>query len=215
MNNDIYAPERIDKIKQIMPNFARVAQPGDEVYMGLEGDPCQPANYRGTNRPVSVISNIVPGKSPGEFMISMHPKNDAKNVQTFSSSTINQHELWEFTDPSFEKVLAREQMKSNRAESSMAPHSNPASEMQRLRSELSAHQAEAKVFNNTIIQTMSELANDIVKLDKAGDAQFARTFRSEYSKLHRSEDSNLYRGADNDDAVQLFSDNYSSSSDDE
>ena len=53
-----FDPERIAKIANIVPNFIDFAAPGDEIHLGLEGDPAMPTVYRGSERPTGHIVSI-------------------------------------------------------------------------------------------------------------------------------------------------------------
>ena len=53
---EVYEPDRISKISKIMPQFSSVAEAGDTVLMGLEGDPAFP--YANTRRPMATVDRV-------------------------------------------------------------------------------------------------------------------------------------------------------------
>ena len=54
---NLYSSDRVDKIARIMPSFTDVARTGDQVHLGLVGDPMFPEEYK-NDRPMATISNI-------------------------------------------------------------------------------------------------------------------------------------------------------------
>jgi hypothetical protein len=210
---NLYDPERIQKISTIMPNFASVAQRGDVIRMGLEGDPF----YNKSMAKLGTIESIQKGDVMDEKIVSIRD-HDSGNLKQFSSSSIKPNEVWEFTDESFKKVLNREQEK-HRAEAELkaaefkaAQQANSAekivpyrgelnldalrSEITELKTLIQQDQQRNKDFNNTVIETMKEIAGDVCKMDTGNNASFCKIFEGEYTRmLNRSEAKLGYRGS--------------------
>lgn len=195
MASNVYDTDRIEKIARITPYFSSVAEVGDEVLMGLEGDPAFPQRFN-TNRPVATVSNIEKG-TDGHIITFTHRDG---TEQTINSQTIAPTEVWEFTDRTFENVLNRERM---RAEATMydppeAPEYRGSTdglieEIRRLRSELEAEKQLTRNFHNVYIETLNELTRDVVSLESGGSTKFCKTFGNEYERMRA--ESSMYRGA--------------------
>lgn len=196
----LYDSERVGKISTIMPNFANVAEKGDVVRMGLEGDPL----YDPSLAKFGTIEGIEDGDMADEKIVSIRD-HDSGKVRAFSSTSIKPNEVWEFTDSTFKNVLQREQAK-HRAE--QAINDVPPEEVYRgsdqinmLRDEISNLRAmiemetsQRKDFSNTVIETMKEIASDVCKSN--ADAPFCRMFQSEYTKMVNRAEGEIYRESD-------------------
>ena len=203
MSSQVYQQDRIDKISRIMPHFSKVAEVGDRVMMGLEGDPAYPF---GSERPLATVTGV---KNNGDDVI-VNLRMDNGAEQSVSSMSINPKEVWEFTDDAFQKVMAREQRHAARAEAALAgpivepetlPDNRSVSEMQsqidELKAELRAERDMTRNFHNVYIKTMHELASDVMKLDRDGDTcQFCKVFDKEYTKMQNRAEDSLYRGTE-------------------
>lgn len=193
MNNGVFDRERLDKISNINASFFSVARVGDEVHMGLQGDPAFP--YSDHARPMATIQDV---KHVGNNNVQVQLGMADGTTRMVDKYTISPGDVWEFTDASFEKVLHREQQAHmSRAETALkaAPVHEKyrgveslSSEIEQLRAELNAERDLVKSFHNTYIASMSELATDICKLDTKNEANFCRTFKKEYNTMmHRAE----------------------------
>tara|TARA_B110001450_G_scaffold252416_1_gene274153 strand:- start:297 stop:1046 length:750 start_codon:yes stop_codon:yes gene_type:complete len=224
-NESVYQPERISKISRIMPQFAKVAEVGDTVMMGLEGDPANPWTDS-ASRPMATIVD----KASQVDGTSVKLRMDDGTERTVNEYSIAPGDVWEFTDVSFAKVMERERAAQARAEEPIVPDSayrGDASivdelrhEIQNLKAELDAEKRSVRSFQNTYIMTMKELANDVMKLDTKGDcANFCRTFSSEYEKMRTRAEESIYRGTNSQtkshDNTALFADEEEEESEEE
>lgn len=228
--SQVFEAGRIEKISKIMPNFSKVAQVGDTVLMGLEGDPAMPSFPDG--RPTGTIVDV---KSQGDDRIVTIDYSDGTR-RTSSSFTIAPQEVWEFSDESFTNVLERERrqqemaMRKEQAEQERQQRMYRAEESQykavdqdlhaqiaELRSELEAERQLTRNFHNTYIASLHELANDVCKLaDKSGSmAQFCTTFNSEYNRMVSRSEDGVYRGTARDDEDDEQQEDDEQDSDDE
>jgi hypothetical protein len=199
-----------------MPQFAKVAEVGDTVMMGLEGDPANPW-VDSASRPMATIID----KSSQVDGTSVKLRMDDGTERTVNEYSIAPGDVWEFTDDSFAKVMERERAAQARAEEPIVPDSayrGEASivdelrrEIQNLKAELDSEKRLTRSFQNTYIMTMKELANDVMKLDTEGNcADFCRTFSSEYDKMQTRAEESIFRGTnsqttsyDNDNTALL------------
>lgn len=194
MSSSIYDTDRLTKIAEIMPRFSEHAEVGDEIMFGLEGDPAFPKDFENARPTGSIIrtKNTEHGKA---FKVKM---STGKVVSVAPNSFDPQH-VWEFTDESFQKVLERS-MKNSEVEEAEEAEAEPVpsyrgsndSEIEELRREVQEMRrsfddeiAESRAFNNTLIATMNEMANDICKSN--ADAEFCKVFTSEYRSMIGSE----------------------------
>lgn len=198
----VFEASRIDKISKIMPNFSKVAQVGDQVLMGLEGDPAFPYSYG--NRPYGTVVEVY--DVHGEPTLTLECSDGSR--KSVNSYTISPTDVWEFTDQSFSNVLERERVQqealsNNRAESHFSDEKyrggqNLEDQVAQLRAELETERQLTRNFHNTYIASLHELANDVCKLDTTGNhANFCRTFNDEYKKMQSRGEQSLYRGVRN------------------
>jgi U3 small nucleolar RNA-associated protein 14 len=191
----------MQKISKIIPEFSRVAQVGDEVMMGLEGDPKYPFHNR--DRPMATISHITKGDDGIAIELT---KNDGTTMLV-NEYTQSPSQVWEFSDETFKNVLDREREKQNRAEQSLyrgndrtgsSEISMLRQEVEFLKSSLEDEKTVNRDFHNTYIASLYELSGDICKLDTTGKcANFCRTFNAEYDKMKARAENGLYRGTSN------------------
>lgn len=196
----LYDSERVGKISTIMPNFANVAERGDVVRMGLEGDPL----YDSSLAKFGTIQNIREGEIANEKIVTIRD-NDTGKVRAYSSTSIKPNELWEFTDDSFKNVLNREQEK-HRAEQAIVDIPKDVEvyrgseevnmlrdEISNLRSMIEMETNQRKDFSNTVIETMKEIASDVCKSNS--NAPFCKMFQAEYSAMINRAEGGIYRGS--------------------
>lgn len=207
MMSNVFDPERVSKISKIMPQFSDVAKVGDEVHMGLVGDPAFP--YQDGARPVATVSSVEKHGENVQINLTMQDG----TIKKVDKYTISPEGVWEFTDESFKHVLQREREAFEmRAEARMQPRKEISyrgvdaahAEIQKLRAELQTEKELVRNFHNTYIASLSELASDICKIDVDQAANFCRTFKTEYEKMvSRPETS--YRGTKEDAAEDSMS----------
>ena len=199
-----YDMDRVNKISQIMPQFAKVAQPGDTVLMGLQGDPSYPF---GAERPTAKITSLTDRND--DTLVGLEFADGSR--AEYSTLSLAGDQVWEFDDASFQQVLNRQAANVAEARAESEPEYRGTEDMnlveqlmmevQGLKQELHAERENNKNFHNTMIASMNELANDILKVDSDSNrAEFCRVLTDEYSKLmvSRAEDS-VYRGTEDDE----------------
>jgi hypothetical protein len=98
-----FDPERIAKIANIVPNFIDFAAPGDEIHLGLEGDPAMPTVYRGSERPTGHIVSIRGNR--GERVVEVKLKSGT--TMELAEPETSPFKVWEFTDDGYKGVLLR------------------------------------------------------------------------------------------------------------
>ena len=191
--------DRVSKIGQIMPQFSQVARPGDQVLMGLEGDPMFPTKYRGSNRPTAVIQNV--DQEGDEYTVNL--KLSDGSTKEVSSMSLSPADVWEFTDDTFQNVVEREKASAqHRAEAELAAQQDTdyrgtndlSREVQELKNELNAERELNKTFHNTVIDSFREFANDICKLDKNQACQFCHVFNNQYNQMMENRSEASFRG---------------------
>lgn len=196
----VYDQDRVLKIGAIMPKFNQVAQIGDNVLMGLEGDPKFP--YTNPNERLSATIKDITRKSTGTEIQLKLSDGTSKTVNEYS---IAPADVWEYSDQGFQKVFERERkkvqsenMRSSRAEATLAEPGSKSLQAQiaQLRSELETERQMTRNFHTTYVASLHELASDVCKLDTSGKhASFCRTFNEEYDKMQSRGEKSLYRGA--------------------
>ena len=81
-------------------------------------------------------------------------------------------------------------------------------EISQLRSELEQERSYNRNFHNVYIQSLSEIAKDIMSVEQGTGVNFAKTFEQEYTRM-RAENA-MYRGSDDEEDEEDASDDASS-----
>lgn len=201
-----YDPERIDRISKIMPEFCKVARAGDEVMLGLEGDPNFP--YRGSSRPTAIVTGVRHEADGPNVTLRTA---DGRETQV-NQYTIAPKDVFEYTDDSFANVMERErarqmtEMATSRAETPAYRGSEMSAmqeQLQALRTELTKERELTRSFHQTYLAGLKELTNDMCELDPTGKAcRFSRTYNIEYDKMRARAESQVYRGVQDGPAMK-------------
>ena len=175
----VYNSERVARLSQISTKFHAHAAVGDTIWLGIEGDDQMPARYRGDARPRGTIIKI---KNEGT-------ENSTLRVQLDSGRQVDLHpyhlagdRVWEFTDESWPKVLARSNPQEYR--SSRADGDDIASmrqQMQDMSQRFDREMAQAKHFNNALVESIAQITDEIQQTNK--DAKFSKVFQQEYRQM--------------------------------
>lgn len=215
----LYDRERVEKIGQIMPRFSEHVEVGDEILLGLEGDPMFPAKYN-ENRPKGTVMKVKQLDGGASIRVRM----DNGNTVTLKPGELDPQKVWEFSDESFQRVLERslqpeptpeQEMEPPNYRSSFVSEMGSMSEVQQLRQELAMlksqyenDQMEARQFNNTLIATMNEVAQDVCAVNS--NAGFCNVFANEYRSMMKPEGAASASPPD-----KMFESDFSDSSDEE
>ena len=210
--SQLYDPDRLSKIGEIMPRFNQHVQEGDEIYLGLEGDPAFPSEFK-ENRPKGVVTKVKHSDDSGESTTIRVKMENGQSVD-IAPHSIDPQRVWEFTDESFQEVLKRSIAESEPEVAAPEPEYRGGNDdIGALRAEISKMKAayeqefaETRNFNNTLIATLNEMASDVcaVSGEKAG---FCSVFKNEYSKMMTNDGP--------EDKASPFDSDFSESSDDE
>lgn len=180
-----YDPDRVERIKEIMPRFVAHARPRDRILMGLRGDSLWPAEYD-SHRPSAEIIKV---KNVGSEDATLRVRTDKGAVLDIPAANIHPKRVWEFSDDSFEKVLARTKpMASTGAAASYRGSSvddgfnDLRSKVEQLSSRLDQEMRDARSFNGALIQSFSELCGEMSR-GSSDKMPFASTFSNEYRSM--------------------------------
>ncbi len=213
-NGNLYDPDRLQKIGEIMPNLCKYAEIGDEITLGLKGDPEFPSCYRGSSRPTGVIEKI---QSVDDGIMVTAKMNDG-TLMNLPSTTIGAYNTWEFTDEGFEKVLSREEDKA-RSEAKLSEvepveyrgSDSYDTKLARLEQEMLEKDQLNDSFRKTVVQTFKAMASEVSELyEKMGvESKFCGALSSRYDELV-SKSEKEYRGT-----KETYSSDVSGSDDDD
>ena len=219
-STDMYNPERIQKISEIIPRFNAHVQPNDEIMFGLEGDPMFPKSFV-ANRPTGVVQKVKNSGGSAENA-TIRVKMNNGQIKDIPYGSVNPETLWEFTDETFQKVLKRsidrnmpeDNTPEYRGATDLDSVESLRAELTALKGSMDAERAETQNFNNALIATINEMAGDFCNLKKAsmgdgGDDTFCGVFNKEYSKMMSNND------APNPEYQSAFDSDFSSSDVDE
>ena len=204
---NLYDPERLQKIGQILPGLCEFARPGDEITLGLEGDPEFPMAYRGA-RPVGVIESI----DKDNDAIIVNARMEDGQVMKLPSTTIGAYNSWEFTEHGFEKVAEREEEKAARSESAIVSNvpeyrgtGNEIDDIKERLSELEQlmrkYELTQTSFRSTVVSTFKEVANDVNKLSQKNglETKFCGSLVGRYEDIMQSRAEKSFRGSSKDE----------------
>jgi len=219
--SNLYDTDRIQKIGEIMPGLCNFAEKGDEIALGLVGDPEFPYAYRGS-RPTGIIEQI---KKENDATIVSARMEDGQ-LMNLPSTSIGAYNTWEFTEKGFNQVLQREEEKAARSESSisstvpgyrganMEDLSSIEERLKNIEQTLRKFEMTQSTFRSTVVSTFNEVANDVDRLSKSQglDTKFCGTLVGRYQDLMKARSESSFRGSKQDDENE---DNVGSEDEDE
>lgn len=193
----IYDPERVSRLSQISTKFHAHAAVGDTVLLGIEGDKQMPAKYRSSGRPKGTITRI---KNEGSENATIRVQLDGGRSVDLQPYSIDAARVWEFTDDSWKKVLARSSPETAyRGSGAKGPE-----DVVHLRQQLTdmtqrfdREMAEAKSFNNALVESIAQITGEIQQSNPG--AKFSRVFQEEYRGMSRNRGANPF-DSDMDDS---------------
>jgi hypothetical protein len=164
-SGNVFDPSRIAKIAKITPSFLDFARPGDEIQLGMDGDPNFPAMYRGSNRrPTGTILRVE--GDPGSRVCTAR----------FGNATRELHEgntapglIWEFTEKGFRGVMERQKQEQRHAKEEKETSEyrgilgarSSTKEVSALKTELSDLKTQMSHIHNIVVSVSDGLARDI------------------------------------------------------
>lgn len=187
-----YDPDRVSKIGEIMPRFSAHVREGDHIHLGLQGDPLFPESYK-SNRPTGVVT-AVKSLDESKELTSIRVRMEDGATIDLHPGTLDPQRVWEFTDTSYNQVLERATRASQPAEDQPTYRGGGGGgpdELAELRRELAdmrdsfeKEMHESRVFNNTLLATLNEMASDVCKSN--ADAKFCSVFVTEYGNMTKA-----------------------------
>lgn len=198
MSQGLYDSERISKISTILPGLSQYIQKGDELCLGLQGDPMFP--YKGVERPTGVVQDI---EKVGDSTHITARMNDG-STRKLTDRTIGAYDSFEFTSAGFDKVLKREEEKAARSESlsgSAYRNASAPAESGRMEAEIAALRKENDAFKKTIVSTLREIAAEVSHLGTEArlETKFCSTLARKYDDMMEARAESSFRGADDVD----------------
>tara|TARA_B110000046_G_C12972861_1_gene389731 strand:- start:942 stop:1538 length:597 start_codon:yes stop_codon:yes gene_type:complete len=194
-----FAAERLQKIDNIMPNFYSFATQGDEVTLGLEGDPMFPASYRGEKRPVGNIVKLQ-GQA-GERSVEIRLKDGTTIVAEEDETSAKK--VWEFTDEGYRGVVQR-QRANLKQEKEAVRYRGIFGENNALQKEFVDLKEEVETLRKVMFTAVEGLAEDVS--NSSADAKFAgalmkemREYNATYQAIEAKETFDFSDDDDEDD----------------
>lgn len=185
LDMSLYDPERVSSIAEIMPRFAAHVQPGDRLMLGISDDPLFPEDYR-YERPEGTVVHVKALDDSGEHT-TVRMRMDNGSIVDLHPGTVDPERLWEYTDASYQKVLERTSPEPAYRGSGGAD--NPVQELRneiaQMRADYDNELQDVRVFNNTLLATLHEMASDVC--NTSSNAPFCSVFVSEYKNMMKNE----------------------------
>lgn len=193
--SDLYSADRVAKISHICRKFATAVRVGDEIELGLLGDPEYPELYK-KNRPKGIVTKV---KGVGTDAASIRVRLTTGKLVDIMPHTLDPRRVWEFSDEHFSKVVARTRGENPNANDKPVDYGRVAkpapvkdavdkgtysalvSKVDQLAARLSEEITESRSFNGALVATFNEMSKEIAKVSP--DSQFCRTFASEYESM--------------------------------
>lgn len=200
-SKNLYEPNRLQNIGEIMPGLIQYAQVGDEIALGLVGDPMFPDSYRGS-RPTGVIKSI---ENVNDETIVRADING--EIMDLPSNTIGAYNTWEFTEKGFETVKAREELKASRAEEELVKQDyrgvteNLENRLKALEEAVQKIASTQTSFRSTVVSTIKEVASEVNNLSSTQglESKFCGTLVGKYNDLVKSRSESQFRGTKNEE----------------
>lgn len=196
-SQNLYDPERIKNIGEIMPGLLSYARVGDEIALGLKGDPAFPDVYRGS-RPTGVITDIT--RNNDETIVTANVDGE---IMKLPSNTIGAYNTWEFTSKGFEKVRQREEIKASRAESELRNQeyrgvSSLEERVSQIEKSLRDIQSTNQTFRSTVVSTFNNICKEVDKVAESQglNTQFCGTLSRKYNQHVKSRSEKTFRGTE-------------------
>lgn len=188
---EVYDPDRIARLAQISTKFHAAAAVGDEIQLGIEGDSQMPARYRGGARPTGTIVKV---KNAGTEHSTLRVQMESGRMIDLHPYSIAGDRVWEFSDRSWPNVLARNNPaaaeKAYRGSSQNDDLAAMRKQMNDMAQRFEQEMAEAKNFNNALVESIHAISNDIRKVDP--NAKFASTFATEYAGMRKTREASPF-----------------------
>ena len=100
-----YSQERIENISRIMPTYGAFVKDGDEVELGLKGDPLYPTAYR-NSRPRGVVKSVFGPKGAQVVNVQLNEEFGGKMAHC-DVRTLNPYLLFEPAEASYQNAIKR------------------------------------------------------------------------------------------------------------
>lgn len=211
-----YSQERIENISRIMPTYGAFVNDGDEVELGLKGDPLYPEAYR-NSRPRGVVKSVFGPKGAQVVNVQLNEKFGGKMAHC-DVRTLNPYLLFEPIEASYQNAIERaeenpEMQKSLRDEFDKnevafrgikQPETEPSyGRVDELNKRIAQLESEHERTRETMMRAIKGLANDI----NAGASSEA-TYAGRMLEMMDDdvEDEIEFRGLDDDDEDDETSD---------
>ena len=217
-HSNLYDADRVRRIGSIMPEIVNFAKKGDEIQLGLDGDPEFP--YR-NSRPTGIIENM--RKENDTVFVTARMENG--EVMELPSTTISAHHVWEFSDKTFdEKVEASKKQFQSVDNYRGVPNEDLIKRIEKIEKTLSDNDALQKTFRSTIMVTFNEIAKDVVSLGSTTglEPKFCGTLVEKAEQAVKKNDSywndklgNIFRNTENMELEDDEDDDESAKSDPE
>ena len=168
---DVWDPERVQTLGNIMPRYAPYVRPGDLLTLGVEGDPC---NVYGSNEHVKVAEVWTDG---GE--VRFRATREGHDDMMLDAMSVDPKKTWEvhkdWLDKVAERVAPYRSTEQDDGRSSVAYRAS-------VHSRLEGIDADIKGLKEALKGTTEQLrlfAEDITK----GDKSFSKTYAATYDRF--------------------------------
>ena len=179
--SQVYDPDRVQRLAQISAKFHQHAAPGDEIVLGVAGDPVFPQKYRGT-RTSGVVTKV---KNAGSENATLRVQLNTGRTVELSPYTLDPEKVWEFSESSWPKVLARSNAEAaykgagKGAGGDAAEVASLRQQLQDMTSRFDREMADAKNFNSALVESIAQITSEVYR-GNPKDAKFSKVFQDEY-----------------------------------
>ena len=223
-----YSQERIENISRIMPTYGAFIKSGDEVELGLKGDPLYPTAYR-NSRPRGTVKSVFGPKGAQVVNVQLNDEFGGKMAHC-DVRTLNPYLLFEPVEASYQRAIERaEENPDMQAELRSEFEQNditfrgikknrkaePAyGRIDKLNERMEQLEAEHERTRDTMMRAIKGLASDISVSTSEKEATYAGRMLQMIEDEEPDNDDIEFRGLDDDDDEEEI-DNEASDEDDD
>lgn len=206
-----YSPNRIENISRIMPTYCAFIKSGDEVELGLKGDPLYPVAYR-NSRPRGVVKSVFGPKGAQVVNVQLNDKFGGKMAHC-DVRTLNPYLLFEPVETSYQRALERadknpdmqQYLKKEFEENEVAFRGVQSQQKSSFENDDEMNKRIAQLESNTenikktMMRAIQGLATDINAKHGSSEATYAGRLLQMMNKDDDDDDEIDFRGVDDDD----------------
>lgn len=214
--NEVFDPDRMSQLHDIMPRFNAYVQPNDQIEMGIVGDNLYP--YSADERPTATVLDVQ--RAPDGVELRVRDNATLEEMVLPKNSPLPNH-VWEFSGDTFSNVLQRAAGHDEGGPDAMAEYgpldgadamSDGAADAMSADGAVDAMASElneTRLFAQNMVRVVNQVTKDMKRMESTmqqgfkqlgidvpdGTLKFAPMFRAEYKTMMDDDASSSASGA--------------------